>query len=136
MMAHRDGIVAAVNYWSGKLLHEGAEREDPGTLAESAKSMIATDRMKAGNNPQSLQYEYWQGRSMVDTDVSMWLKMTNHPPEVVFERTASAVRSWQGKIEGNIALKKLDATFPLPLAIKEQGSGASSSGAPTSRFSE
>ena len=136
MMAHRDGIVAAVNYWSSRLLHEGAEREDPGALAESAKSMITTDRMKGGNDPQSLQFEYWQGRSMVDRDISMWLKTTNDAPQIMFERTVSDVKSWQMKIEGNIALKKLDATFPPPLAIKEQGSGSSSSGAPTSRFNE
>jgi len=100
IMAQRDGIVAAVNYWSSRLLHVGAERENPGALAESAESMITTDRMKGGNDPQTLQFEYWQGRSMVDRDISMWLKTTNDAPQIMFERTVSDVKSWQMKIEG------------------------------------
>jgi hypothetical protein len=128
--AKRDGIVAGVSYWAERLNRVSPTQEELERILTEANRQRGNDltrvRAVARDDPQFTQRRivsnYWMGRSQVDGTITVNLKgwLDNYEPEESYKRLMQLIKSWQTKIDNDIALKKLDATFPLPTALAEQ----------------
>jgi hypothetical protein len=129
--AKRDGIVTGVRYWAARLNRIGPTQEDLEAILAAANRMYQEDSVKANsattsNDPQFTQLwitrNYWSGRSQAADDIAINLKwwLSKYDPEESRKRLMQIIKPWQKKIDNDVALKKLDAAFPLPTALAQQ----------------
>ena len=113
LQARRDGIAATVRYWMDRLK----------TLPTSPKELasIRTDadrRSRGGSCTQPTpDCGYQQGRRQVDSNLAERLEHLKDTPDMAYEQALAFLTQWQKELDGNFALKRLDATFPLSAAL-------------------
>jgi hypothetical protein len=117
--ALRDGIAASVAYWQGRFNRESPEAVDLDAVNADAQRLTKEDFAKTmfpGCRNSPLACEYWKGRHQVDSSVAMWLRRValKDTHEEAYKKTAQIIERWQKKIDNNVALKRLDVTFPQP----------------------
>ena len=120
IVALRDGIAAGVEYWQQRFNHENPDAVDLDTVNADAQRLKKQDYAKSwsssGCHTSTLPCEYWKGRYQVDSSVAMWLRgvALKDTHEEAYKKTAQIIERWQKKIDKNVALKRLDVTFPQP----------------------
>lgn len=125
--ARRDGIEVTIGYWANRLDPEDASERNLNSVLTEAKLRAANEGVQAQHhiswNPDypdaSAAWNYWTGRDEADLFL-----VTNLPAYINddasaarYKSVANDVRRWRENIEGNLAKKKLDAIFPLPLEL-------------------
>lgn len=130
LKAHRDGLAASANYWNDRVRREKSNGSTLEALHAELKQRIDDDRMKQkkyspenrhGHTPP-LSWQYWSGWLQVERNLEL-----NFPkdlsPEIAgeyFRKVADEINQWKKKIDGNLALQKLNVVFP---PISESGDG-------------
>ena len=125
IQARRDGIATGVRYWTAKLNPESGEMPGPEAILADAESRSHADEQELQTIGGGLKvvftpaYNYWSGRSQVDDFVARNLKSRSQHqgPTNALKSTARWLDQWQKKFDGDIAMKKLAAAFPLPDGI-------------------
>ena len=125
IQARRDGIATGVRYWMAKLNPESGEMPEPEAILADAESRSHADEQELQTIGGGLRvvftpaYNYWMGRSQVDDFVARDLKgrSQHQDPTKALQSTARWLDHWQKKFDGDIAMKKLSAAFPLPDGI-------------------
>ncbi|MGB9419005.1 MAG: hypothetical protein WCB58_22030 [Acidobacteriaceae bacterium] len=128
IQARRDGSASGVRYWMAKLNPQSGEMPEREAILADAESRSHADQ-------QALQtiggpvikvvftpaYNYWMGRSQVDDWVAGDLKdqLQRQDPTKALQSMARWLDHWQKKFDGDIAMKKLAAAFPLPDGIAQ-----------------
>ena len=115
LQARRDGISAALQYWT-KLHNDAQEGTDEEIVYAGAEELSKEDTGKTATLPgcpdQSAVCAYWWGRLQVDVNVAQHLKINQskaHPMLV-----SRFVERWTEKVDADEAFKKLEETFPTP----------------------
>ena len=125
IQARRDGIATGVRYWTAKLNRESGEMPEPEAILADAESRSHADEQELQTIGGGLKvvftpaYNYWSGRSQVDDFVARDLKgrSQHQDPTKALKSTTRWLDQWQKKFDGDIAMKKLAAAFPLPDGI-------------------
>jgi len=139
MAAYRDGIAAGVEYWQQRFNHESPDTVGLDTVNADAQRLKKEDFGKSwsssGCHTSTPQCEYWKGRYQVDSSVAMWLGgvALKDTHEEAYKKTAQIIERWQKKIDKNVALKRLDVTFPQPPVEQTQSAASHGSVTPTPR---
>jgi hypothetical protein len=124
LQARRDGIAASVKYWTDRLSQESAGKPNLEATHTDAERLTQEDEKKAhmfpGCGKLPLTCQYWRGRSHVDRSVALKAKSQKDGSEGSYRRIVQFVTRWEKKIEADVALKKLDAVFPLAAALAEE----------------
>lgn len=128
LKARRDGLAAAVNYWADQVSREKPDGSTLDALQAELKQRIADDKAKARKYPpdnihgdtSALFWHYWSGWLQVERNIEL-----NFPKELSqekasqnFRKIADEIGQWKKKIDGNLALQKLNVVFP---AVSESG---------------
>jgi hypothetical protein len=120
MAAQRDGIAAGVAYWRDRFNRENTDAVNLDAINAEAQRLKKEDSAKSwsssGCRKSPLTCEYWKGRYQVDSNVALWLQKgaIKDTPEDRYRKTVQSIERWQKKIDDNVALKRLDVTFPPP----------------------
>ena len=125
LQARRDGIAASVKYWADRLSQESAGKPNLEATQTDAERLTQEDEKKAhmfpGCGKLPLACQYWSGRSHVDRNVAHQAKSQKDGSEGSYRRIVQFITRWEKKMEADVALKKLDAVFPLAAALAEEG---------------
>lgn len=108
----RDGLADELQYWSTKLQQETPA--DPYAIAKEAKQRAETYMHQPYRGPiHSLRY-YRYGEEVVASTLA--IKANGNPsPEKLHRREIDLIDQWQKKLDDDVAFKKLNAIFPLPV---------------------
>jgi hypothetical protein len=126
IQARREGIATGVRYWMAKLNPESGEMPEPEAILSDAESRSHADQQELQTIGGPVikvvftpAYNYWMGRSQVDDWVAGDLKdqSQRQDPTKALKSMARWLDHWQKKFDGDIAMKKLAAAFPLPDGI-------------------
>jgi hypothetical protein len=122
LKAGRDGLAAGVHYWADRI---SREKQDGSTLnallAEVRKRMVADQAKQqkyptSGHRDSSAQplWEYWASWVTVERDIELRFPkdLGQEKPSATLRRVADMINGWKTKIDGNIALQKLNIVFP------------------------
>jgi len=124
LQARRDGLATGVKFWADKLNRDTPHGSDLDAMVAVAKRMASIDSAIAAFSEQHtlwLPSSYWRGRHEADGPVAERLqRMPKDHPEQSYEQLVQFVTGWQREIEDNLALKRLEVTFPLPTPLIEQ----------------
>lgn len=123
LQARRDGIAESLNYWANRVAEEAKDKASLETIRADAERLKDEDRKKttAICAKLPLSCEYWRGKYHIDSNVAMQTKPWKDGPEI--EGYGGIIQMYarhKKKIEADVALKKLDAVFPLSEALAEQ----------------
>lgn len=122
LQARRDGLAAGVKYWANRLAGEPVDKASRETIRADAERLKDEDLKKITNRCRKLECEYWRGRFQVDINVAANTRPSENSPPL--EGNGGIIQTYtrhEKKIEADVALKKLDAVFPLsPLAEGDQ----------------
>ena len=131
LQAYRHGLVASLNLWTTRL-HQSSDTSLSNIVDEA--QMAKQQDEANGGIPQrdAIAYWYWLGRRHVDETVLGRLKnptqSSRQPnPTDQYAHLVSEIERWQKKIDSNLALKKLEETFPLPHEITDQAAQSQAS---------
>jgi hypothetical protein len=121
LKARRDGIAARVSSWSEELQREHPEDVRLEALLAEAKGLVAEDHARLNNSVSKedsaeMLRQYWSGWLQVDMNVESLLSSIagEAAPDAGFRRVSDFVARWKRKIDGNVALSKLELLFPAP----------------------
>ena len=122
MVAHRDGVVAGVAYWSTLLDQRaetpGAPRTGLNNEALAAKAKQRADKefsngMAPNCYSSAVCYQYWLGLYHVDLSLSLW----GH--DLPYTSAVMLMTGWKQKVDADMGLKDLQYMFRLPAELKE-----------------
>lgn len=124
LQARRDGIAESLKYWTNRLSHEAVDKASLETIRADAERMKEEDRKKTVHSQCDklpISCEYWWGRYQIDSDVTMQTKPWKDGPELNgYGGIIQMYARHEKKIEADVALKKLDAVFPLSEALAQE----------------
>jgi len=122
LKAHRDGLAAGANYWADRVNQEKPDGSTLDALLAEVKRCIVEDqseqrkywlRLRYDDTPQPL-WLYWSGRIQVERTVEVTLPkdLSQEKAAQSFREVADLINQWKKKIDGNLALQKLNGMFP------------------------
>jgi hypothetical protein len=122
LKARRDGLAAAVHYWADRISQEKPDGSTLDALHDELKRRKGEDLMKLGkykndiryDDPPQLLWQYWSGRLAVETNLEFRLSkdLSQGKADENFRKLADEINHWKTKIDGNLALQKLNIVFP------------------------
>jgi hypothetical protein len=122
LKAGRDGLAAGVHYWADRISREKPDGSTLNALLAELRERMAADRAKqykyptSGHRDSSAQplWEYWESWLTVERDIKSRFPndLGQEKPSTTLRRVADMIGGWKTKIDGNIALKKLNIVFP------------------------
>jgi hypothetical protein len=116
LQAKRDGIAASVNYWIDRLKTLPASPKELASLRTEAER-----RSRGGPCTQPTPAcGFQQGRRQVESNMAERLEHLKDTPETAYQQALAFLTQWQKELDGNVALKRLDATFRLPASLVER----------------
>lgn len=135
LKAKRDGLAAAAYYWADRISREKPDGSTLDALHDELKKRKAEDLLKRGKYqsqphltfeeavlpvPPQMLWQYWSGWLSVETNLEFQLSkyLTQEKAGEKFRKVADEINQWKAKIDGNLALQKLNVVFP---AITESG---------------
>ena len=120
MQASRDGIAAALRYWT-KLNEDRGENSDERGIYTGAEQLAKDDyakQMFPRCNNQPVACAYWKGRYLVDTNIALQVNQQSSS----YASVKAYVERWLKKVDADDALRHMDAEFPLSTEIEAQSS--------------
>lgn len=123
LQARRDGIAERLEYWANRLAQEAKDKASLETIRASAERLKEEDRKKTVSICSKLPVscEYWRGKYQIDGGVAMHTRPWKDGPQLDgYGGIIQIYARHEKKIEADVALKKLDAAFPLSQALAEQ----------------
>jgi hypothetical protein len=128
LKAHRDGLAASANYWSDHVCREKPDGSTIDALHTALKQRVADDKAKQRmyfpdnmhGDTSPLFWHYWEGGLQMDRNLELHFptELSQEKPAEALHKIADEIDEWKKKIDGNLALQKLNVTFP---AISESG---------------
>lgn len=121
LKAHRDGLAAATHYWADRIKQARPNIASLEALHEALKRRKAEDERKRNMYPIHLDdeslplpWQYWAGWTLVEGNIEgNFLKgLSQEKASEDFRRMSDAIDQWKKKIDGNLALQKLNGVFP------------------------
>jgi hypothetical protein len=129
LKARRDGLAAAIHYWADRISREKPDGSTLDALHDELKKRKAEDLLKQGKyrSQQHLTFEgavpplppppleqYWSGWLSVEANLEFQLSrsLTHEDAGENFRKLAEEIHQWKAKIDGNLALQKLNVAFP------------------------
>jgi hypothetical protein len=129
LKARRDGLAAAIHYWADRISQEKPDGSTLDALHDELKKRKAEDLLKQGRylSQQHLTFEgavspvpppsleqYWSGWLLVEMNLESQLSryLTQEKAGESFRKFADEINQWKAKIDGNLALQKLNIDFP------------------------
>jgi len=120
LQARRDGLAESLKYWANRLAQEAVDKASLAAIRADAERLKEEDRKKTmdqcGKLP--LSCEYWRGKYQIDRGVVMQTTPRKDGPQL--EGYGGIIQMYarrEKKIEADVALKKLEAAFPLSEAL-------------------
>jgi hypothetical protein len=120
--ASRDGWAAGVHYWADRI---GREKPDGSTLAallaevkqrktEDQSRMRKYPEYTQGEDTSSLLWHYWASWANVELilEPALTNDLKRQTPSDAVRRITDEINEWKKKIDGNLALQKLNMVFP------------------------
>ena len=123
LQARRDGVAASVKFWSDRFGQTNSGAPNASVTADEAMQLIQRDMAKtmelcshqARAREFTLTCEYWRGRTEPDSSLQAMERRFKDGPE---ERDIAGVfDKWEKKIEGDMAMNKVGAVFPVPAEV-------------------
>jgi len=122
LKARRDGIAAGVRLWIEKVSTQDIAGPAEETLHTEAMRVTARDTARSnkcqfGPHGQPVDFVscgFWAGRVQVDINILQQFghgAKTNGVP-VDLSKVTEMLSRWSNKVDANVALKRLDVTFP------------------------
>jgi hypothetical protein len=122
LKAGRDGLAAGVHYWADRISREKPDGSMLNALVAEVRERTAADWAKqnkyptSGHRDSSAQplWEYWESWLNVERTIESRCPndLGQEKPSATLRRVADMINGWKTKIDGNIALQKLNAVFP------------------------
>lgn len=124
LKARRDGLAAGIHFWADRLSREKPDGSTLDALLAAVRQRIAEDQTKQKkypidirhDDPPPLLWQYWSGRLAVERNIEVQLFLTKHLSQEkasqYLRNVADAINQWREKIDGNLALQKLNIVFP------------------------
>src|ERR1700691_1368228 len=117
VQARRDGVAEGVKYWANRLAQEAIDKASLDPIRADAERLKEEDRKKTmspGCGKLPLACQYWRGRSQMDGGVALDTRPWKDGPYIDgYGGIIQMYARHEKKIEADVALKKLDAVFPL-----------------------
>ncbi len=122
LQARRDGVADGVKYWAARLAREHVDKASRETIRTDAERLKEEDVKKTTSRCRKFACEYWRGRFQVDINVALNTRPSKDgPPLEGYGGIIQIYARHEKKIQADVALKKLDAVFPLSAALAEEG---------------
>jgi hypothetical protein len=122
LKAGRDGLAAGVHYWADRISREKPDGSTLNSLLPDVRGRTVADEAKqqkyptSGHRDSSAQplWEYWANWVTVDRNIELRFPkdLAQEKPSATLRRVADMINGWKTKIDGNIALQKLNIVFP------------------------
>ena len=122
LKAHRDGLAAGIHYWADRISREKPDGSTLNALQAEIKQRMAEDQMKQQKFPihitevdtPPLLWQYWSGWLQVESTIEFHFPkdLSQGKASENFRRVADEINQWKTKIDGNLALQKLNIAFP------------------------
>jgi hypothetical protein len=129
LKARRDGLAAAINYWADRVRREQPDGSTLDALHDELKKRKAEDLSKRGKYqshphltfdgavppvPPQLLEQYWSGWLSVETNLEFHLSkyLTQEKAGEGLQKFVDEIDQWKAKIDGNLALQKLNVVCP------------------------
>ena len=122
LKAWRDGLAAAVHHWADRINQEKPDGSTLEALHDELKRRKSEDQMKLRkyksdiriDDPPQLLWQYWSGWLAVETNLEFRLSkdLSEGKADENFRKLADEINHWKMKIDGNLALQKLNIVFP------------------------
>jgi hypothetical protein len=122
LKAGRDGLAAGVHYWADRISREKPDGSTLNALLAEVRERMAADQAKQYKYPTSVHRdasaqplrEYWESWLTVERDIESRFPndLGQEKPSATLRKVADMINGWKTKIDGNIALQKLNAVFP------------------------
>jgi hypothetical protein len=122
LKAGRDGLAAGVHYWADRISREKPDGSTLNALVAEVRARTAADWAKqnkyptSGHRDSSAQplWEYWESWLNVERTIESRCPndLGQEKPSATLRKVADMINGWKTKIDGNIALQKLNAVFP------------------------
>jgi len=129
LKARRDGLAAAIHYWADRISREKPDGSTLDALHDELKKHKAEDMLKRGKYqsqphltfeeaeqpvPPQLLWQYWSGWLAVEGYLEFQLSkdLSQEKAGENFQKVADEINQWKKKIDGNLALQKLNIVFP------------------------
>jgi hypothetical protein len=122
LKAHRDGLAASANYWADRVSREKPDGSTLDALHAALKQRLDDDRMKQQKywpdnmhrDRSPLFWQYWSGWLQVERNLELHFpkELGQEKASDNFREVADEINQWKKKIDGNLALQKLNVVFP------------------------
>jgi hypothetical protein len=123
LQARRAGLAAGLNFWSGRLPPRPSDTHllvlAPAAEAEAAFAKDINNSKPPVCQRDTIACQYWLGRGHVDLNISSMLKRPTEDSDTRYDHAVQEIERWQRKLNSDVALKKLESTFPLPQDIPD-----------------
>jgi hypothetical protein len=124
LKAGRDGLAAGVHYWAHRISREKPDGSTLNSLLAEVRERVVADEAKQlkyfrtsshGDSSAQPLREYWASWVIVERDIELRFPkdIAHEEPSATLRRVADMINGWKTKIDGNIALRKLNAVFPV-----------------------
>ena len=121
LKAHRDGLAAGVNYWADRIGREKPDGSTLDALLAEVRQRESEDQLKQRKYPITLNentppllWQYWSGWLRVEKHIEFHFPkdLSREKARENLRKIADEINQWKNKIDGNLALQKLNVTFP------------------------
>ncbi len=123
LKAGRDGLAAGVHYWAHRISREKPDGSTLNSLLAEVRERAVADEAKQlkyfrtgshGDSSAQPLREYWASWVMVERDIELRFPkdIAHEEPSATLRRLADMINGWKAKIDGDIALQKLNMVFP------------------------
>ena len=122
LKAGRDGLAAAVRYWADRIDREKPDGSTLNALLAEVRERVAADQAKEKKYPISVNrdpsapplWEYWASWATVEGDIELRFPKDfgQEKPSATLRKVTDMINEWKTKIDGNIALQKLNVVIP------------------------
>jgi len=137
LKARRDGLAAAIHYWADRISREKPDGSTLDALLDELKQRKAQDqivRTKYKSHPHltfdkaeqpippPLLWQYWSGWLVAEGNLEFHLSKYLNQENAVesFRKIADEINHWKTRIDGNLALRKLNTVFPAISASEDK----------------
>jgi hypothetical protein len=122
LKAGRDGLAAAVHYWADRISREKPDGSTLNALLAEIRERMVADQTKRDRYPNRVHrdpsaqplWEYWASWATVEADLkpNSPKALSQEEPSATLRKLADKIDGWKTRIDGNIALQKLNEVFP------------------------
>jgi hypothetical protein len=129
LKSRRDGLAAGIHYWADRISREKPYGSTLDALRDEVKQRKVEDQMKQRTYtshprltfekaeppiPPPLLGQYWSGWLAVEANIELLFPkdLSQEKASENFRKVADEINQWKAKIDGNLALQKLNIVFP------------------------